>query len=86
MKLKEVAKDCSLPNADEIVHSLFLTHNQNTRVREELPKTMKPAGSLHDALQIARLAEGTIHSEELSKQYLDIVKKSKQDKIKGNGQ
>ena len=57
---------------------------------------MKPAGSLYDALQIARLAEGTLHSEELSKQYLDIVKedtqidsihhnRSKHDKSKGNG-
>ena len=37
------------------------------RVREELLKVMKPAGNLHDALHIARLAEGTIHSEELLK-------------------
>ena len=72
-------------------------HNQNTRVREELLKMMKPMDSLHDALKIVRLAEGTIHSEELSKQYLDTVKKdtqidsvhhnkSKQDKSNGNGQ
>ena len=63
--------DCSFSNADEIVRFLFLMHNQNTRVQEELLKTMKPTDSLHDALKIARLAEGTIHSEELSKQYLD---------------
>ena len=71
-------------------------HNQNTKVREELLKTMKPTDSLHDALKMARLAEGTIHSEELLKQYLDTVKKdtqidsihhnkSKRDKSKGNG-
>ena len=51
--------------------------------------------SLHQALQIARLAEGTIHSEELSKQYLDTVKKDtqidginsklKHDKSQGKG-
>ena len=88
-RLREVAKDCSFANADEIVCFLFLTHNQNTRVWEEL---------LNQALQIARLAEGTMHSEELSKQYLDTVKKDtqidginnkpKQDKSKvtGNGQ
>ena len=67
--LREVTKDCSFPNADEIVHFLFLTHNQNTRVREELLKTMKPTDSLHDALKITRLAEGTIYSKE------DTVKK-----------
>ena len=75
MRLREVAKDCSFANADEIVRFLFLMHNQNTRVREELLKMMKPMDSLHEALKIARLAEGTIYSEELSKQYLDTVKK-----------
>ena len=77
-RLREVAKDCSFANADEIVRFLFLMHNQNTRVREELLKTMKPMDSLHEALKIARLAEGTIYSEELSKQYLDTVKKDTQ--------
>ena len=60
MRLREVAKDCSFANADEIVHFLFLMHNQNTWVREELLKMMKPMDSLHDALKITRLAE-TIH-------------------------
>ena len=78
MRLREVAKDCSFANTDEIVRFLFLTHNQNTRVREELLKTMKPMDSLHEALKIARLAEGAIYSEELSKQYLDTVKKDTQ--------
>ena len=77
-RLREVAKDCSFANANEIVCFLFLTHNQNTRVREELFKTMKPKDSLHDTLKIARLAEGTIYSEKLLKQYLDTVKKDTQ--------
>ena len=54
---------------------------------------MKPTDSLHQALQIARLAEDTMHSEELSKQYLDTVKKDTHNKPKwdksggtGNGQ
>ena len=96
MRLRKVAHDCSFTNANEIVHFLFLTHNQNTRVREELLKSMKTTDSLKDALQIACLVEGTMHTEELSKQYLDTVKKdthidsvhhnkSKQDKSKGNG-
>ena len=40
-RLREIARDCSFANADEIVHFLFLTHNQNTRVREELLKMIK---------------------------------------------
>ena len=77
-RLKEVAHDCSFTNADEIVCFLFLTHNQSTRVREGLLKAMKITDSLHDTLQIARIAEGKMHSEELSKQYLDTVKKDTQ--------
>ena len=77
-RLKEVACDCSFTNADEIVHFLFLIHNQNTCIREELLKSMKTTDSLHDALHIAHLAEGTMHTEELSKQYLDTVKKDTQ--------
>ena len=78
MRLREIERDCLLANADEIVCFLFLMHNQNTRVTEELLKMMKPTDSLHDALQITRLAEGTIHSDELLKQYLDTVKKDTQ--------
>ena len=39
---------------------------------------MKTTDSLQDALQIACLAEGTMHTEELSKQYLVTVKKDTQ--------
>ena len=77
-RLREIAKDCSFANADKIVHFLFLMHYQNTRVWEDLLKIMKPTDSLHWALQIAKLAEGTIHSEELPKQYFDTVKKDTQ--------
>ena len=63
---------------DEIIQFLFLTHNQKTWVREELLKTMKTTDSLLDTLQIAHLAKDTMHLEELSKQYLDTVKKDAQ--------
>ena len=39
---------------------------------------MKTTNSLKDALQTAHLAEGTMHTEELPKQYLDAVKKDTQ--------
>ena len=37
---------------------------------------MKTTDGLKDALQIAYLAEGTMHTEELSKQYLDTIKRT----------
>ena len=33
-KLNSVADDCNFTNKEEIVKFLYLTHNQNTRVRE----------------------------------------------------
>ena len=39
---------------------------------------MKTTDGLKEALQIAHLAEGTMHTEELSKQYLDTVQKDTQ--------
>ena len=95
MRLKVVAQDCPFTNADEIVCFLFFMHNQNTKVTEELLQSMKTTDGLKDTLKIAHLAEGSMHTEELSKQYLDTVKKdtqinsmhhkSKRDKSKGNG-
>ena len=55
---------------------LFLTHNNNTHVCEDLLKEMKEDTTLATMLNIARISEGTIHSEELSKQYLEMIKVS----------
>ena len=57
---------------------LYLTHNQNTRVREHLLKEITDTISLPDVLQMARVCEGTVHSEEISKWYLESVKTVKQ--------
>ena len=56
----------------------YLTHNQNTRVREHLLKELTDTTSLADMLGMARVCEGTVHSEEISKQYLESVKTVKQ--------
>ena len=64
-----MANDCNFTNKDEIVKFLYLIHNQNTRVREHSLTT-----SLADMLRMARVCEGTVHSEEMSKQYLESVK------------
>ena len=62
----------------EIVKFLYLTHNQNTRVREHLLKELTDTTSLADMLRMAHICEGTVHSEEISKQYLESVKTVKQ--------
>ena len=77
-KLNSVANDCNFTNKDEIVKFLYLTHNQNTRVHEHLLKELTDTTSLADMLRMARVCEGTVHSEEISKQYLESVKTVKQ--------
>ena len=77
-KLNSVANDCNFTNKDEIVKFLYLTHNQNTRVHEHLLKELTGTTSLADMLQMARVCEGTVHSKEISKQYLESVKTVKQ--------
>ena len=74
VKLHECVRECSFEKPDEVVKFLFLMHNQNTRVHEELLKSMKDADGLNDILGYAHLVEGTQHSESLSKAYLDTVK------------
>ena len=74
--LQCVAKECNFSNSEEVVKFLFLTHNNNTHVREDLLKEMKEDTSLATMLNITRISEGTIHSEELSKQYLYTIKVS----------
>ena len=54
-KLIDVSKDCNLDNPSELVKFLFLVHNQNACVRENLLKDMKPECTLQDCLRIAKL-------------------------------
>ena len=77
VKLRDVIRDCGFDHAvkTEIIKFLFLTHNQNLHVREELLKNMKDGDSLpHAILGYAKHIEGTQHSEHLSKVYLDTIK------------
>ena len=77
-KLNRVANDCNFINKDEIVKFLYLTHNQNTRVHEHLLKELTDTTSLADMLRMAHVCEGTVHSKEISKQYLKSIKTVKQ--------
>ena len=76
VKLCDVISECGFDHAveTEIVKFLFLTHNQNSCVREELLKSMKDGDSLNTILGYAKHVEGTQHSEHLSKVYLDTIK------------
>ena len=74
VRLHECVRECSFEKPDEVVKFLFLTHNQNTHVHEELLKSMKDADGPNDILGYACLVEGTQHSESLSKAYLNTVK------------
>ena len=76
VKLHDVIRECGFDHAveTEIVKFLFLTHNQNSHVREELLKNMKDGDSLNTILGYAKHVEGTQHSEHLSKVSLDTIK------------
>ena len=79
IRLRDVIKDCQFEKPDEIVQFLFLMHNQNAKVREELLKSMEDTDQLYDILAYARLVEGNQHSKHLSKVYLERIKTSNKD-------
>ena len=78
-KLIDVSKDCNLDNPDELVKFLFLVHNQNACVCENLLKDMKSESTLQDCLRIAKLTEGTVHVEKLGQNFLANVDKHSQN-------
>ena len=78
-KLIDLSKDCNLDNPNELVKFLFLVHNQNACVHENLLKDMKPECTLQDCLQIAKLTEGTVHVKKLGQNFLVNVDKHSQN-------
>ena len=69
-KLCNVANNCSFANRDEIVKFLFLTHNTNKRVNDELIEKMKTIDTLADIFQLAETVESTVQTDTLSEQLL----------------
>ena len=57
---------------------MFLVHNQNGHVCENLLKEMKSDSTLQDCLRIAKLTEGTVHVEKLGQNFLVNVEKHDQ--------
>ena len=76
IKLRDVIRECGFDHTveTEIVKFLFLTHNQNSHVCEELLKNMMDGDSLNTILGYAKHVEGTQHSKNLGKAYLDTIK------------
>ena len=59
-------------NKDEIVKFLFLIHNTNERVKDQLIEKMKTMDTLTDILQLAKTVESMVQIETLSKQLLQM--------------
>ena len=54
---------------------MFLTHNQNSRVRDALLDRMKATNAPAQCLAIAKAVESTIETEKLSKSFLQNINK-----------
>ena len=67
-RLHDVANDCSFANKDEIVKFLFLIHNTNERVKDQVMEKMKTTDALTDIFQLAKTVESTVQMETLPKQ------------------
>ena len=59
--------------------NLFLVHNQNSCVCENLLKELKSDSTLKDCSFISKLMEGTVHVEQLGQNFLANVQKHDQN-------
>ena len=62
---------------------LFLTHNQNTRVRDALLGRMKADDTPAQCLAIAKAVVSTIETEKLSKNFLQNINKPESTEVDG---
>ena len=46
--LLDIASEYAVSNKDQVVKFLFMIHNANTRVKDELIKSKKPESTLQD--------------------------------------
>ena len=66
-RLLDIASEWAFSNKDEVVQYLFMIHNANTRVKDELIKSMKPESTLQDIIAVAKSVKSTIIAKKLSK-------------------
>ena len=60
---------------------LFLTHNQNTSIRDALLERMKDDDTPAQCLAIAKTVESTIETEKLSKNFLQNINKPESTEV-----
>ena len=60
---------------------LFLTHNQNSRVRDALLDRMRADSTLAQCLAIAKTVESTMETEKLSKNFLQNINKPESTEV-----
>ena len=69
-KLCDVVNGCNFEDKDEIVKFLFLIHNTNKGIKDQLIKKMRMTDVLVDILQLAKMIKSTIQTVILSKQLI----------------
>ena len=57
-RLKDLAKQCTFTNSDEVVNFLFLIHNKHAEVKQELLKHVTKETTLGQCLEFAHNIEG----------------------------
>ena len=72
---KKLLMTAASPILMKVVKFLFLTHNQNSRIKDALLDKMKGISTLMECLTIAKTVESTIKTEKLSKTFLQNVNK-----------
>ena len=71
----------SFTNPNEFMKFLFLTHNQNSRVRDALLDRMRADSTPAQCLAIAKTVESTMETEKLSKNFLQNINKPESTKV-----
>ena len=71
-KLTEIAGGCGFTTKDELMKLLFLIHNQDSRVQDELLKNLTTS-TLQECLGWAKCFESTVQTEALSEKLLKVM-------------
>ena len=68
--LNEIVGECGFMTKDDVVKLLFLIHNKDSRVRDELLKNLTPTSILQECLGWAKCVESTVQTAALSEKLL----------------
>ena len=70
-----------LTKLEPYLTGLFLTHNQNNRVRDALLDRMKATDTLAQCLAIAKTVESKMETKKLSKSFLQNINKPEMSEV-----